>query len=149
MRNKINAVRMTVLAVLSASLAATAADILAEGFVNPPLLDAAAVTNRPGVAVTQFKIAKAWPWRTDPVRAVSEAETWGGGRTVVSVAKVAGTEDERRKITPASVKRHTDYIYCSGVSYVMYDVPESDAARWNADVEWRKYNLRCRHMLRQ
>ena len=99
-----NANSLALIVAATVSVVSGAADNLADGFVSPPQLDAAAITNRPGVAVTSFKIAKAWPWRTDPIRAVSEAQTWGGGRTVVSVAQVTGTEEERRKITPASVK---------------------------------------------
>ncbi len=140
---------LVLIAAATVSVVACAADNLADGFVNPPQLDAAGITNRPGVAVTEFNITKAWPWRTDPRRCVSEAQTLGGGRTVIAVAKVTGPEAERRKITPASVKRNTDYWYCGGMNYVMYSMPEEDAARWNADIAWKNYNLRCWHMLRQ
>ena len=84
-----------------------AADDLAKGFANPKYLGSD-VTNRAGVVtLADYPIRTALPWRTDPVVAVSEAQVWGGGRTVAAVTSIE------------NFKRNADYRYCSGVNYIV------------------------------
>ena len=123
-------------AILSVSVS-FAADDLAKGFSNPKY-EGADVTNRAGVAtVADYPIRKALPWRTDPIVAVSEAQVWGGGRTVAAVTSIE------------NFKRDADYRYCSGVNYLVRKVPEKSKATWDRDGAWARYQARCEYMLRQ
>ena len=116
---------------------AFAADELAKGFANPKSIGSN-VTNRAGVVtLADYPISKALPWRTDPVVAVSEAQVWGGGRTVAAVTSIE------------NFKRDADYRYCSGVNYIVCKVPETSSATWDRDGAWARYQARCEYMLRQ